>query len=219
METLKENLQEDFNIDKISYSTEDKTFDFHELATKIMNHYCISNGQYHYYPIEIEFYVYINGKHEDHHVYPRDNKNNGDLFFHYSGIDICFESSLQNGSFGGALIRALERIEKDKNGNILYYGGPLVCVNEILNTAKRECSLEEIHRPGKEVNAEKYGQRVGIKAIKKTEDNYFDREYRFVREDVLDNKKIIFASKNSYNFKKHSHEKKPSSYKIEKYKP
>jgi hypothetical protein len=67
-------------------------------------------------------------------TYPRDNYQGGQLFYHLSGIDICFDSHYKNneGKFGGILIRAI----KDNNGLII--AGPLNCKDEILNACKNE---------------------------------------------------------------------------------
>lgn len=191
-----------------------------ELAKKLMNEYCIYNGQYHYRPIEIEFYIYDKDKHADEHVYYR-NKKAGELFFHYSGMDICFESSSpqpNNGNkdvrFGGILIRALERIGSDNQ----LFGGPLVCMCEIINTATEKCKVEK--RPISESEKKDivpFGQRVGIKAK-----NEEDTIYRFVRKDILDElkyKRRCFSSRDSFDFKKKTYKQKSSSYKIEKYTP
>ena len=191
-----------------------------ELAKKLMNEYCIYNGQYHYRPIEIEFYIYDKDKHADEHVYYR-NKKAGELFFHYSGMDICFESASpqpNNGNkdvrFGGILIRALERIGSDNQ----LFGGPLVCMCEIINTATEKCKVEK--RPISESEKKDivpFGQRVGIKAK-----NEEDTIYRFVRKDILDElkyKRRCFSSRDSFDFKKKTYKQKSSSYKIEKYTP
>lgn len=194
--------------------------DIKELAKELMNEYCIYNGQYHYRPIEIEFYIYDKDKHADTHVYYR-NKKAGELFFHYSGMDICFESSSpqpNNGNkdvrFGGILIRALERIGSDNQ----LFGGPLVCMCEIINTATEKCKVEK--RPISESEKKDivpFGQRVGIK-----EKNKEDTIYRFVRKDILDElkyKRRCFSSRDSFDFKKKTYKQKSSSYKIEKYTP
>lgn len=191
-----------------------------ELAKELMNEYCIYNGQYHYRPIEIEFYIYDKDKHADEHVYYR-NKKAGELFFHYSGMDICFESSSpqpNNGNkdvrFGGILIRALERIGSDNQ----LFGGPLVCMCEIINTATEKCKVEK--RPISESEKKDivpFRQRVGIKA--KNEEDTF---YRFVRKDILDEleyKRRCFSSRDSFDFKKKTYKQKSSSYKIEEYIP
>jgi len=182
-----------------------------KLADTIMKEYCIDNGLYLYYPIEIEFYIYNKDKHPDRHVYPRIDKHSWDLFFHYSGMDICFEST--EGCFGGILIRALERMNK-KDGSKLLFGGPLVCVNEVLNSADGICEVKPT-KTKLDKEAVPFGRRVGIKALKNKEDKYFNKEYRFVREDI--NEKSTFASRNAYNFDNNTFETKASSYKIEEY--
>ncbi len=194
-----------------------------ELAKKLMNEYCIYNGQYHYRPIEIEFYIYDKDKHADEHVYYR-NKKAGELFFHYSGMDICFESSSpqpNNGNkdvrFGGILIRALERIESDNQ----LFGGPLVCMCEIINTATEKCKVKK--KPISESkNIDTFGQRVGIKA-KNEKDTFYNKKYRFVRQDIVEkvqqkNKKL-FSPRDSFDFNNKTCTTKPSSYKIEEYIP
>lgn len=148
------------------------------LAEKIMNEICIFNGKYTYHPIEIEFYIYDSKNHADIHVYPREAKV-GDLFFHLSGMDICFESSLEEKEgrtrFGGILIRALER-EDGKQ-----FGGPLTCKNEVLNTASSEKCIAKIHTisPVREV-----GEPTKRKGINQSKtlidiDNYWNAPYRF----------------------------------------
>lgn len=172
------------------------------LAEVIMNDYCIDNGKYSYRPIEIEFYIYDKLNHPDRHVYPRDNKSAGDLFFHYSGIDICFESSLEKGRFGGILIRALERDYDNQS-----FGGPLVCLNEVLNTAKSQCAVRPVARSEEDkVHATRFGQRVGING----EDVYSQAHYRFVKEGLTE----IKMTRLSYNFDKPEQKRYSRSYKL-----
>lgn len=178
-----------------------------QLANTIMQEYCIVNGPYRYYPIEIEFYIYDKEKHPDRHVYPRDNKSAGELFFHYSGMDICFESSLDNGRFGGLLIRALERFQNNKKD--AEFGGPLVCVNEILNNAEDKCEIKHISRPESEkVHAVQFGRRVGIKG----EDKYSKAQYRFIKEGL----KEIKMARLTYNFDEPGPNKYSPTYKFKK---
>ncbi|MCR4769289.1 MAG: hypothetical protein K5874_03645 [Bacteroidaceae bacterium] len=65
-------------------------------------------------------------------TYPRDDYEAGQLFYHLSGIDICFDSQYKKEEvkFGGILIRAI----KDESGLII--AGPLNCKDEILNACK-----------------------------------------------------------------------------------
>lgn len=155
---------------------------FQSLATEIMNKYCIKNGNYIYHPVEIEFYIYC-ADHQDIHVYPRDDKKPGEIFFHLSGMDICFESSLEKGCFGGILIRALERRKAGEETRII--GGPLICKDEVLNTATEKCEVKKLETPLPYKEAQK-SQRQGINPDKKKqdEDTFWNKNYRFIRSDM-----------------------------------
>ena len=209
------NSLEDLDISKILKTARknSKEFDFKSLAEEIMNKICISNGAYKYHPIEIEFYIYDKEEHPDIHVYPRDNKKAGDLFFHLSGMDICFESSIEDGRFGGILIRALERV---KDGETIRIGGPLTCVNEVLNTAKSHTGIQVVHccnhmsRPTKCI-----GKRKGINQSTTLKDEYWNKKYRFLRDDLNLGDKITMKD-DTFDFKLHSIKKdRTRTYKIE----
>ena len=71
------------------------------IAEGIICHSYIDNGSdTKYIPIEIEFYYHSprlpfkqdENYEKDHITYPRDIKESCKLLYHYSGIDICFES-------------------------------------------------------------------------------------------------------------------------------
>ncbi len=115
---------------------------------------------------EIEFYYYKKEESGNNNwnsqwnkeTYPRD-KNAGDFFFHYSGVDICFQCNFiekekddEFGEFGGILIRSLLDGEK-------VLAGPLFCANAMLNACKehmprlvpvdsQKCELEQTTRYG-----------------------------------------------------------------------
>ncbi len=186
-----------------------------ELASHIMTNYCIYNGRYHYRPVEIEFYVYKKGEHEDRHVYPR-IKNAKDIFFHYSGMDICFKTSENKDCLGGILIRALER-DEDKQ----LFGGPLVCLNEVLNTAVLNTATGILivkEEPVKEPkNAKPFGQRVGINALPNIEDIFYKKEYRFIRSNL--NEKSTFGLRTTYNYSNQEFKEISNSYKLKRYTP
>jgi len=122
-----------------------------EIAENLFNNFCIQcgeNGEEKYYKFaEIEFYYYnkenLNQKWNEK-TYPRTNKDAGDLFFHYSGVDICFDSKFDNGIFGGILIRSL----KDNQGK--YITGPSVCMLEILNACSKSERMPKLVSPKKE---------------------------------------------------------------------
>ena len=182
---------------------------FAELATGVMNRLCILNGNHEYHPIEIEFYVYTED-HQDIHVYPRNAEKPGDLFFHLSGMDICFESSIKDGRFGGILIRALERNDGKR------FGGPLNCVNEVLNTANKPGNIYVEACAHLDRTAKCIGRRKGIKQSKSIPDGYWNKEYRFLRDDFQIGDKITMEDE-SFDFKTPKYEKSHlRQYKIEK---
>lgn len=100
-----------------------KTFD--KIAKILLNKVAICKGEKIFYIKDIEFYLYENN-HRDIVTYPRICKA-GQWFFHPSGIDISFESSVDVKSndyelfqpilrddafFGGVLIRAIYPADK-----------------------------------------------------------------------------------------------------------
>lgn len=131
---------------------------FKTIAEKLINNYCIKCGNNEYYLAEIEFYYYREKdkdcfeegkKNWEEITYPR-KTNAGDLFFHLSGIDICFKSDLKKdkrglvGYGGGILIRAIV----DANNPKKLIVGPLTCKDVILNSCegKEMPSLEPASR-------------------------------------------------------------------------
>ena len=112
-----------------------------EISQELFNNYGIKCDNTIFRFAEIEFYYYdknsyLNDKSQfkwQKVTYPRDDYKGGQLFYHLSGIDICFRSQYKNKNekvkFGGILIRAL----KDKSGII---AGPLNCKDTILNACK-----------------------------------------------------------------------------------
>lgn len=134
---------------------------FRNIAKSIIKDYCILCGKKVYRFAEIEFYYYnkeVFNEEWNHKTYARDDKAAGDLFFHYSGVDICFDSYYSQNTFGGILIRSL--VETTKKGQ-RYITGPLRCVNEILNscasqkqwpkiekTESRKCKIGQTNRYG-----------------------------------------------------------------------
>lgn len=111
-----------------------------KIARKLFRNYCIKSDNKTFRFAEIEFYYYDrnaylkdNKKFKWQEVtYPRDDYKAGQLFYHLSGIDICFDSQYKKEEvkFGGILIRAI----KDESGLII--AGPLNCKDEILNACK-----------------------------------------------------------------------------------
>ena len=112
---------------------------FREIANSLFCNYCIKTDTKILRFAEIEFYYFKKGEWDqewNNVTYPR-KKNLGELFFHYSGVDVCFQTHLDDEGgyveFGGILIRSL--IELDENGKILHlHAGPQYCANLMLNS-------------------------------------------------------------------------------------
>lgn len=98
---------------------------FDDIAKILLNKVAIRKGKKIFYIKDIEFYLYENN-HRDIVTYPRICKA-GQWFFHPSGIDISFESSVdvksndfelfqpilrEDAFFGGVLIRAIYPADK-----------------------------------------------------------------------------------------------------------
>ena len=104
-----------------------------KIAQELFDNYCIKCKGKEFYFLEIEFYYWQKNRWEKEWnkvTYPRDGYKAKDLFFHTSGIDICFESSYDEAKFGGILVRSVI----DKENNII--AGPWNCMLHILNECK-----------------------------------------------------------------------------------
>ena len=147
-----------------------------KIAKTLFENYCVACGDKVYRFAEIEFYYYKkeeSGKNNfdkdwNRETYPR-NKDAGDLFFHYSGVDICFQCHYDDidknneyGEFGGILIRSLRDGKK-------ILAGPLFCANLMLNACKehmptlqkrdcQQCTLESATRFG--ISSDKNQEKV-----------------------------------------------------------
>ena len=145
------------SLDNMNGKAIEKTFE--EIANNLINNYYIKCNEKNYCFAEIEFYYYDKDRYNqewNEKTYPRTNKKAGQLFFHYSGVDICFDSNFANGRFGGILIRSL--YDKTSNRFIM---GPLLCVNEMLNSCSdsKENILPQII----------YNEKINVCEIKPTE--------------------------------------------------
>lgn len=146
-------------IDNIRHDNIQKTFC--EIAYNLFNYFCIQCCEKRYDFAEIEFYYYDKKSMHDQWTqvtYPRDGYKVGSLFYHLSGIDICFNSSYNakdnlatpqvvtttsdSAKYGGILIRAL----KNEKGELI--AGPLTCKDELLNACRGRCmpQLKDFNR-------------------------------------------------------------------------
>lgn len=123
MQDLRSKLTKDSLIKGRNNGGYQKVFD--DIAKILLNKVAIRKGEKIFYIKDIEFYLYENN-HRDIVTYPRICKA-GQWFFHSSGIDISFESSVEVNSndyelfqpilredafFGGVLIRAIYPADK-----------------------------------------------------------------------------------------------------------
>lgn len=123
LQNLRLKLTKDSLRNEILQNGYQKTFD--KIAKILLNKVAIRKGEKIFYIKDIEFYLYENN-HRDIITYPRICKA-GQWFFHPSGIDISFESSVEVNSndyelfqpilredafFGGVLIRAIYPADK-----------------------------------------------------------------------------------------------------------
>lgn len=114
-----------------------------EMAKYVLNNYCLRTGNKRYWFTEIEFYYYT-PDHRDpfskrNPIKPQDTKfpevDSDKLFFHYSGVDISFdsdESDKMKRQYGGILIRGIKSPDDEESVN-----GPLKVLCHLLNTAQR----------------------------------------------------------------------------------
>ena len=110
-----------------------------DIAGELFTSYGIECNNKIFRLAEIEFYYYDSEqylKDPSHHkwqevTYPRNDYKGGELFYHLSGIDICFDSQYnkEEVKFGGILIRSI------KDGDRII-AGPLNCKDIILNACK-----------------------------------------------------------------------------------
>lgn len=123
LQNLRLKLTKDSLRNEILQNGYQKTFD--KIAKILLNKVAIRKGKKIFYIKDIEFYLYENN-HRDIVTYPRICKA-GQWFFHPSGIDISFESSVdvksndyelfqpilrEDAFFGGVLIRAIYPADK-----------------------------------------------------------------------------------------------------------
>lgn len=179
------------------------------IADNLINNYCIRIGESKFfYFAEIEFYYWQWDKWNDDWnkvTYPRNNKAAGDLFYHYSGIDICFNSSYCEKKFGGILIRAI------KDQNDIVTAGPLSCCNMILNNCDPEHMPKLDEAPKRNVIV-----KSAIRALGK-KDMQLEREKKLklcFYDSGIDN--CIIQQKNVWNPGRDSFDKKSGDTKTVK---
>jgi hypothetical protein len=210
-EALKKLFSPIYNVAEISDVT------LKRIAEEIICNSYINNGSdTKYIPIEIEFYYHSfrlpfkqdENYEKDHITYPRHITESGKLLYHYSGIDICFESmecKKERPEFGGILIRSLLKI-KDKSKEIIF--GPLCCKYVMLNEAKTLPSLEYPADKFREYHLAAPKKRVGIS------NENTNLNLRYYAEEYATNKETPVIKRWAYK-NGDIHEAKGQSYNIE----
>jgi hypothetical protein len=178
-------------------SEEDLLQFFTKVADYLFNHVAIQAGETKFTFAEIEFYYYKKDVFEGpmHNcTYPR-TKDVGQFFWHYSGMDICFESSEKDMFFGGILIRSI------KKGNEII-AGPMRCSDEIMNSCKDEMPrlIEYEAHLGKPEQTIRYG----IEADKKDNKTGMKLRYYIKQDDSWKRKRkgVLVTDKTTGGYKK-----------------
>lgn len=114
---------------------------FQTIATNLFNNFYIRCGKKIFYFAEVEFYYYKKDvfEHDYDIAYKRKGYETGDLFYHLSGVDICFNSNEKE--YGGILVRSLIEISSDSgntNEHKKVIAGPMNCVRAMLNACKKQ---------------------------------------------------------------------------------
>lgn len=112
---------------------------FAKLAEELFKFYVIQKGDIQYWLTDIEFYLYHDQR-RDIITYPR-NCMAGEWFFHPSGVDIAFESTVKkegkkatltkDAFFGGILIRGIKKIVP--GGEDVPFDGPMLSCEELFD--------------------------------------------------------------------------------------
>ena len=115
----------DLNFLKI---TKENESEFKEIALRLFQNYAIINHESTFRFVDVEFY-WNSKTHQDNSTYKRKyvEPNNGEWFFHYSGVDIALRNN-ETGGYGGILIREIYDINKKE-----FYRGPMVCYMKLFS--------------------------------------------------------------------------------------
>ena len=186
---------------------------FDTVANEIINGFQICKGDIRYSFAEVEFYYYGEDQ-QDRHTYIR-KCHAMDWFFHYSGVDIAFETK-QEGSellqFGGILIRSIIKHEVGKKDEIV--AGPLRCQQEIFNGCKEIPTIE--------VKPERSNHEIGKNLRYGITDDEYEYRYFIIDEDFEWNcrtTRAVYDKKEGWRVKEKpvnlSYTAKPSIGKLE----
>lgn len=177
---------------------------FSNIAKNLFNHFCIECGSDRFFFGEIEFYYFDENNrnpHWDEETYPRKNKEYGDIFYHLSGMDICFEGNLTKpenkltkqecklcGKGGGILVRSVIR---ESDGKL--FVGPLTCANELLNSCNGKTMPRIVGVEGRNVDPTPVHRYFGERYL----DNLKNKDQKTKNKDG--NLKLAFYDATAFN--------------------
>lgn len=176
-----------------------------EIAQELFCNHCINCNGKKFYFAEIEFYYWDKDNWNEkwnRATYPRKAEAT-DLFFHLSGVDICFKSFYDEeklddeAKFGGILIRAI-RDEEDKITT-----GPWNCMLKMLNECKggQMPQINDLKTACNKENIKKTYRSLGEK------DTEAEKEIAMNKEHPLnlcfyDNRYLNIANRDNFKTKK-----------------
>ena len=184
-ENIMNNIFSVFTIDQID-----------PFMTNLMEQYTIHANGNAYQLLETELYYHTektNTKHADTSVFERNTKAQ-QFFFHAYGIDICFQTSNDEKTYGGVLIRSIKNV---KTGGT--FCGPVNCHDEILRNMQFDgdetflrLRLVKSHTPQKL-------DLMKTPRIKGEKDDFDGKPYRYISKELYNE---IIKRKNSDYYRK-----------------
>jgi hypothetical protein len=179
-------------INCTSVETIDKSID--NIAEEIFSNYKLQVNESFYRLIDIEFYYYAEGVHEDIYAHQHAAQlDSGKWYFHGSGIDITFGNGK---NFGGILIRAIAKvsvegqkekyfIEKEVHGSLNVKTEICRNLNGVFDDEPNLLRLVDISfdKQGALMIEPKHvitTRRIGLNADKEDVDVFFSKKHRFV---------------------------------------
>ena len=176
---------------------------FQTIATNLFNNFCIKCGEKRFYFAEVEFYYFNDGEKKkldgnwNNVTYVSSGYTAGDIFYHLSGMDVCFDSELikentkKSGYGGGILVRS---IWDGKNQESIIVG-PLTCLNKMLNACKGGCmpNLEDVSEQ-RNCNPQKTYRYLGKNDFELIENEKKQKEKG--KENIDGNLKLAFYDAN-----------------------
>lgn len=186
------NYMINLEINSFSSETIDQSID--DIAQELFRNFKLQVNESFYRLIDIEFYYYAEGLHEDIYAHQHQAQlESAKWYFHGSGIDITFGNGKH---FGGMLIRAIAKVSPEGEKSRYFIEkeihGPLnvkteVCrnLNGVFEDAPNVFRLIDISRDrhGALMVEPEYlikTRRIGLNPDKEITDKFFSKKHRFV---------------------------------------